>query len=182
MRNEMTSELSDLPRKVADRIASKCWSVPREDLRQEAELVALTAAKNYDPEKGDLRGYLYGAISRHLINYVYDAGTPVSYKHRRSMLKDIRSAELKEVSATAAPDDVFADVEYARWRVRVIARAEVLAGEEAPAVIPCLFEDATPADAAKKFGLPLMRVMEAVGRVTEAMQEDREMISLYQEL
>jgi DNA-directed RNA polymerase specialized sigma24 family protein len=182
--NEQMTMITELARKVADRIATKCWSVPREDLRQEAVAVALVAQDNFDPAKGELRGYLHNAIARHLINYVYDAGTIVSYKHRRALLKEIRSAELKEVAAMAtAPEDAPVEqVMLARWRVQVVARVTELAGQDAAAVVPCLLDDATPMVAAKASGLPLSRVLVAVGRVREAMSEDATLSQLWKEM
>lgn len=175
----LRATVGDLPRQVADKIARRCWSVSRADLRQEAEVVALRAVEHHDPDKGDLRGYLYGAVSRALINYVYEAGSPVSYKHRRAELKDTRGSELKETSAV--DEDGGDRPAIAIWRVRVVARAAELAGADAPAVIPCLFEDASPMEASVRTGVPLGRVLAAVGRTRDAICEDPVMRQLHEE-
>lgn len=172
--------LTDVAHQVADKISRRCWSVPQEDLRQEAVMIALKVYPRFDAEQGDLRGYLYGAVNRHLLNFVLDAGTIVSYKHRRSVLKDIRSTELKEV-ASAADDDQAASVDLIRWRSHVWQRIRIIAGPDADVVLPCLLGDTAPLEAARRACIPLSRVLIAVGRVREAISEDPTLQQLHQE-
>jgi DNA-directed RNA polymerase specialized sigma24 family protein len=181
---EVTTQTHDVLRavahQVADKISQRCWSVPREDLRQEAVMIALHVLPKFDARKGELRGYVYGAVNRHLLNYVLDAGTIVAYKHRRSVLKELRSTELKEVVATADAVGAAA-VDVLRWRAQVTDRVRVLAGDDAAVVLPCLLGDTTPSAVAQAAGVPLRRVLVAVGRVREAISEDPTMKQLHEE-
>jgi len=176
-----TKELLSAAAKAANRVAKRCWSVPVEDLHQEAAALALTAVKNYDPAKGALGGYIYRAASRHLINFVYDSGTCVGYKHRRTLLADVRSVDLADASSLASKTDTEAEVASARWRASVRARVAELAGEDAEAVVLCLIDDNTPTEASRRVGAPLLRVLHALGRVKEAMPEDETLINLWRD-
>lgn len=177
------ADASDVPQLVADKLARRCWSVARDDLRQEAEVAAIHMRTLYNPEKGDLRGYLYRGIARHLTNYMWEAGSPVSYKHRRNELRATSSVDVDKASGIADPTlDVEGEVSLARWRVRVMDRAVELAGSEAELVAPCLFDAGTPLDVAKAMKVPLLRVLDALGRVRDLISEDPTMRQLFEEM
>lgn len=170
----------DVPRLVADKLARRCWSVTRDDLRQEAEVAALHMRTLYNPEKGDLRGYLYRGLARHLTNYMWEQGSPVSYKHRRNLLRGATSVDVDKASGVADPQvDVDTDVARAVWRAKVAERLLVLAGEDAELVAPCLFDAGTPLAVAHTMGVPLLRVLDALSRVRELISEDETMQQLY---
>jgi len=181
MREALTDDIRKVAEKAAKRIAKRCWSIPEEDLHQEAVTVVLTAAKNYDPEKGPLAGYLYRAVTRHLINYVYDNGTCVSYKHRRAQLATVRSVEITDATPLASDEDILEITAAARWRAAVSSRVASLAGEDAALVVAVLIHEAVPAEVSRAAGVPLLRVLGAVGRVREAMAEDPALITLWSE-
>ena len=177
----MSDDVNNVPRMVADKLARKCWSVSRDDLRQEAEAAALHARKNYDPEKGDLRGYLWRSVARHLTNYMWEQGSPVTYKHRRNELRATSAVLVEKAHHIADPINVVENVQYALWRVRVMERASELAGADAELIAPCLFEKQTPLAVAKARCVPLLRVLEAVGKVRAAISEDTEMRQLWED-
>jgi DNA-directed RNA polymerase specialized sigma24 family protein len=177
----LTPETLKIAEKAAKRIAKKCWSVPAEDLHQEAITVVMTAAKNYDPEKGPLAGYLYRAATRHLINYVYDNGSPVNYKHRRAHLAEVRSTEITEALPLVSDTDVLADAERTSWREAVVARVSILAGDDAAVVVAVLINESQPVEVSRATGVPLLRILGAVGRVREAMADDTALMTLWSE-
>jgi hypothetical protein len=185
----MSDQADDVARLVADKLARRCWSVTRDDLRQEAEAAALHARKNYDPEKGDLRGYLYRSVARHLTNYMWEAGSPVSYKHRRSELRAAHAVSTDAAAHIPVGDDVDDGVRHARWRVKVQSRMVTLAEIEGEAngfdpelVTPVLLEDATPLAVSKVKAVTLKTVLTAVEMVQTAMQADPIMLKLWGEL
>lgn len=184
MRNQVArpDDASDVPQLVADKLARRCWSVSRDDLRQEAEVAAIHMRTLYRAEKGDLRGYLYRGIARHLTNYMWEAGSPVSYKHRRNELRATSSVDVDKASGIADPTlDVEGEVTQVRWRARVLTRLVELAGTDAELVAPCLLEAGTPLEVAKALNVPLLRVLDALGRVRDLINEDAEMQQLYRD-
>lgn len=175
-------KVADVPRIVADKLARKCWSVTRDDLRQEAEAAALHALQHFNPEKGDLRGYLWRSVARHLTNFMWEQGSPVSYKHRRNELRNTSAVDVDKAASVADELDVVRDVGLARWRAQVLERVVQLAGEEARLVAPCLLDAETPSAVAKSCGVPLLMVLDAVGRLREIISEDETMKQLYEEM
>lgn len=176
------ADASDVPRMVADKLARRCWSVTRDDLRQEAEAAALHASTHYDPAKGDIRGYLYRSIARHLTNYMWEAGSPVSYKHRRNELRATAAVDIDKAHSIADEADVGGQVEQAMWRAQVMDRCVVIVGDDAALVIPCLFDDETPLAVSKARRVPLLRVLDALGKAHELISEDSVMRDLYSEM
>ncbi len=176
----MRADIEAVAKKAAGKIGRRCWSVPQEDLAQEGLLVAMTAQKHYDPEKGPLLGYLYRAVTRHLINYVYEAGSPVTYKHRRSELGTVRSAEITELSPLMADVDTAAEVAQIEWQNAVLSRLLDLAGADGY-VVTCVVNDTLPTEVAKRTGRKLMTVLTAVGRLREVMAEDETLKYLWSE-
>lgn len=172
----------DVPKLVADKLAARCWSIQREELRNEAELAAITIRKNFDPARGDLRGYLWSALARHLTNYMWDNGSPVSYKHRRAELRNTRAVEVETAAGMPSTEDPGGAVAHTQWRVRVMERTVAIAGEDAMVVVPCLFEAETPLAVARARNVPLMQVLEAISRVRELISDDQEMRNLYAEM
>ena len=186
---KINDEVKDVPRLVADKLARRCWSVSRDDLRQEAEVAALHMLKNFDPAKGDLRGYLYRGLARHLTNYMWEQGSPVTYKHRRNELRAAHAAPEEAAAHVAGEVDVQADVSCAVWRTRVAQRVMVLAEQEGEAagfdpehVVPVLLGEATPLSVAETHALPLLPLLEAVDQVQRAAQVDPVMIRLKNEI
>jgi hypothetical protein len=177
------ADASDVPQLVADKLARRCWSVARDDLRQEAEAAAIHMRTMYNPEKGDLRGYLYRGIARHLTNYMWEAGSPVSYKHRRNELRATIAVDADKAAGIADPTlDLEAEVARARWRVRVMDRVVELAGADAELAAPCLFEAGTPLAVAKAMRVPLLQVLDALARVRDLIGDDPVMRQLYTEM
>lgn len=183
MNDQRPADGSDIPRMLADKLSRRCWSVPRDDLRQEAEAAALHARTHYNPEKGDIRGYLYRSVARHLTNYMWELGSPVSYKHRRSELRAVTSVDVEKAASIADPTlDHGAALEREEWRTAVVVRATVLAGPEAMLVGPCLFGIRTPLEVSRQTNVPLMSVLEALARVRELIGDDPIMAQLYAEI
>lgn len=181
--NNRPDDASDVPRLVADKLARRCWSVSRDDLRQEAEVAALHMRTMYNPEKGDLRGYLYRGLARHLTNYMWEQGSPVSYKHRRNELRATASVDVDKAAGIADPAlDVEDEVARIRWRARVMERVAELAGDDTELVAPCLVDAGTPMAVAKAMGVPLLQVLEALSRVRDLISEDPVMQTLYGEM
>ncbi len=181
--DERPADGSDVPRLVADKLARRCWSVSRDDLRQEAEVAAIHMRTLYVPERGDLRGYLYRGLSRHLTNYMWEQGSPVSYKHRRNELRGAASVDVNKAVGIADPTlDVEGEFTTERWRRYVTQRIKKIAGADAELVLPCLLEAGTPSDCAKATGVPLLQVLEALARVRELISEDEALQQLYGEM
>ncbi len=178
------ADASDVPRLVADKLARRCWSVSRDDLRQEAEVAAIHMRTLYEPAKGDLRGYLYRGIARHLTNYMWEQGSIVSYKHRRNELRATTSVSVDKAVAIADPAvDVEGQTMAATWRLRVVDRVMELAGKRwGELVAPCLFDAGSPLDVAKAQGVPLLYVLETMGKVRDLINDDPVMKNLYTEM
>lgn len=181
-RTEHPPNAEDVPRLVADKLAARCWSIQREELRNEAELAAITIRQRFDPAHGDLRGYLWSSLARHLTNYMWDNGSPVSYKHRRAELRNTRAVEVETAAGMPSTEDPGGAVAQNQWRARVMERTVAIAGEDAAVVVPCLFESETPLTVARARGVPLMHVLEAMSRVRELISDDLEMKNLYAEM
>jgi len=174
---------------VADKLARRCWSVSRDDLRQEAEVAALHASRNFDPLKGDLRGYLWRSVARHLTNFMWEAGSPVSYKHRRSELREALAVGVDNAVELPSDSSPVAEVGCARWRAAVAGRLTTIAeieGEHSSfdpeLVIPCLLDDVTPLAVSRATSTPLTHVLWAVGRVRAAAASDPIVHNLWREL
>lgn len=175
-------DASDVPRLVADKLAARCWSIDRDELRNEAEAEAIKIRQRFDPAHGELRGYLWSALARHLTNYMWDNGSPVSYKHRRAELRNTRAVEVDKAAGMPSTDDTGGAVAVTQWRARVMGRTVEIAGSDAPVVIPCLFEAETPLAVARAHGVPLIHVLEAMARVRDLISDDHEMRALYAEM
>lgn len=171
----------DMPAFIARGFARRIKSVPEEDIVQQAELIALVARRDLDPSRGDGRGYIYTAVTRGLMNFTFDASSPVTCRTDRRKLTDVASVELEDwhVGDVGVFD---AATQADMWRASVRTRVRELLGDDAATVVACLLAGRPPLEVARELGAPLGSVLEALVAAKAAIESDDELRQLWRDV
>jgi len=164
---------------VARVYARRCEWVTAEELTQEGWLAVLDALPRYDPARGDLAGYLYGAAQRAVHHLAWRLGSAVTVYTRNAgaLPGAVRAVQLHTVAEdTAAHEPVTVEIERAlddartRQRIAEVVGQMLAEGREAEAVLAVLRGEATSAQAADAYGVPLPWLYRTTFKVRRALE------------
>lgn len=166
-------------RQVARVYARRCEWVTAEELEQEGWLAVLDALPRYDAARGDLGGYLYGAAQRAVHHLAWRLGSAVTVYTRNAgaLPSAVRAVQMHTVAEdTAAHEPVTVEVERALDDARARQRIAEVVGQllaedrEAEAVLAVIRGEATSAQAADAYGVPLAWLYRTTHKVRRAIE------------
>ena len=179
--------IDDVALKAAARYARRCWWADREDLEQEARVVALRAAQTWDPAVGvPFAPYAWRACVLSLRAYLWRQSSPVSETdHRLGDLRGVHAAPLSKAECIPSGDraDEALDRARARSKARRLIRLTVqrAAGPHAHLAAAVLLRKQRPRDVARDANVDVLVVYAATAKARNALRANAALARLYLE-
>lgn len=196
--DEQLEKINSNAVKAAARYKKRCWWASIDDMRQEATVAQLAAAKRYDPTKGrhgniEFGAYTWGIAVRAIRRMLLKSSAPVTAHHRLNVLKGIvhtpltitnhqgEERERPELKAQDAPSDEIA--QRAQISRQVHARMIKLVGADSvDFALGVLTGEFKPRDIAEYHRVDPKSVYRSARAIKRAIEEDRQLWKLWRDL
>jgi RNA polymerase sigma factor (sigma-70 family) len=182
--NQATMDVvSRVARQVAVTAASRCRTVDRSDLEQEAWVVCLTALPRYDPAQGDLGGYLFRAAQRTIWRYAWAQEGALSHAkgnpqqlvgevlEERGVRVEIDAEEVAFAPDFGALPDETANAHEAQSRINSFVSALLADDAERGAAVWDVLTGTPAREAAAAHGVPLAGLYRATYKARSELRE-----------
>ena len=175
--------VSRVARQVAVTAASRCRTVDRADLEQEAWVVCLTALPRYDPSQGDLGGYLFRAAQRTIWRYAWAQEGALSHAkgnpqqlvgevlEERGVRVEIDAEEVGSVRDFGALPDETAAAHAAQQQIGSFVASLLKADEARGAAVWDVLTGTPAREAAAAHGVPLAGLYRATYKARSSLRE-----------
>lgn len=180
----ITPEQSAVLSRVATQVARSYhrthpW-ISVEEIQSEAWVAMLEALPKFNPDAGDMGGYLYRCASREAKKLCWRLSVAANVPERSAtpkLVSTLRQATTGEVALMAvAAEDERADERLNSLRSREalaqIVAEYLAAGQEGEAVRAVLYGEAKSAEAAATYNVPLQTIYQTTFRVRRALAAD----------